>query len=153
VISSFRLLCAVCGDRIASGVICGPCSASIGIFDSLFCGTCAARLPDGRKTCHTDAPYLLDAAASYDDDAVRVLVHTLKFQEVEAAAAPVADILADYIKKIGAKLDGYIVTPVPLSVRCRRRAARGEAHTQKSVTPYPKVARVFCLGATAGEYP
>jgi len=50
-------------------------------FDTLFCGICAAPTSEPKKECHKDAAYILGAAGRYDDDALRALIHALKFQE------------------------------------------------------------------------
>lgn len=119
----FPPACVCCGDSIASGVICAACRQSIDEFDTLFCGTCLARLPEQRKICHKDAPFLLGAAGGYDDEALRTLIHALKFQGVEAAAEPLAEILSEYIARIGLDLRDYIATAIPLSTQ--RARARG----------------------------
>jgi ComF family protein len=119
----FPPACVACADSIPGGAICAPCRKSIDGFDTLFCGTCAARLPDQKKVCHKDAPYLLGAAAAYDDEPLRALIHALKFQGVESAAEPLAEILAEYVLRLGLDLTEYIVTPIPLSAK--RARARG----------------------------
>jgi ComF family protein len=124
-------VCVACGDSIARGVLCATCRQGIVGFDTLFCGTCAARLPDQKKICHKDAPFMLGAAGPYDDDALRALIHALKFQGIAAAAEPLAEILAAYVVRLGLDLGGdsggsggaWTVTPVPLSPQ--RARARG----------------------------
>ena len=119
----FPPTCVACGHIIPSGVICDACINSIDGFDTLFCGTCAARLPDQKKICHKDAPYLLGAAASYHDEPLRALIHALKFQGVAGAAQPLADILVAYAARLRLDLTHYITTPLPLSAQ--RARARG----------------------------
>jgi ComF family protein len=132
----FPPTCVGCGDSIANGVICDSCKNSIVGFDTLFCGTCAARLPEQKKICHKNAPYLLGAAAAYDDESLRALIHALKFQGIEAAAAPLADMLAKYIKRLPLDLQNYIVTPVPLSVK--RARARGFNQSALIARPFAR---------------
>jgi ComF family protein len=125
----FPPVCVACGDSIAHGVLCATCRQGIVGFDTLFCGTCAARLPDQKKICHKDAPFVLGAAAPYDDDALRAIIHALKFQGIGAAAEPLAEILAAYVARLGLDLGGdgasgaWTVTPMPLSPQ--RARARG----------------------------
>ena len=102
----FPPVCVGCGDSIAHGVLCATCLQGIVRFDTLFCGACAARLPDQKKICHKDAPFVLGAAAPYDDDALRALIHALKFQGIGAAAEPLAEILAAYVTRLGLDLGG-----------------------------------------------
>jgi ComF family protein len=121
----FPPTCVACGASIAHGVICPMCQYNIVGFDTLFCGTCAARFPDQKKICHKDAPFILGAAGPYDDDALRALIHALKFQGIGAAAEPLVEILLAYVSRLGLDLgDGaWTVTPVPLSPQ--RARARG----------------------------
>ena len=119
----FPPACVGCGDSLPAGVICDACLRGIDRFDTLFCGTCAARLPEQKKICHKDAPYMLGAAGAYDDEPLRALIHALKFQGMTAAAEPLAKILAEYIKRLDLDLAEYIVTPIPLSTQ--RARARG----------------------------
>ncbi|MGD1003744.1 MAG: ComF family protein [Minisyncoccia bacterium] len=147
----FPPACVGCGDSIAHGVLCAPCRQGIVGFDTLFCGTCAARLPDQKKICHKDAPFVLGAAAPYDDDALRALIHALKFQGIGAAAEPLAEILASYVARLGLDLDGgdssgaWTVTPVPLS----RERARARGFNQSALIAQP-LARA--LGAPFDEH-
>jgi len=105
--------------------MCDTCRQGIDIFDTLFCGTCAARLPEQKKICHKDAPYLLGAAGAYDDEPLRALIHALKFQGITGAAEPLAKILAKYVTrlKLNPGLRDHVVTSIPLSPQ--RARSRG----------------------------
>lgn len=129
----FPPACVACGDSLAHGVLCETCQHSIALFDTFFCGACTARLPDGKKICHKDAPFLLGAAAAYDDDALRALIHALKFQGIAAAAAPLAEILARYVKNLQLDLHEWIVAPIPLS----RERARARGFNQSELIAQP----------------
>jgi len=118
----FPPVCVGCGNSIARGVVCAVCLRSIDRFDTLFCGTCAARLPEQKKICHKDAPYILGAVGRYDD-VLRALIHALKFEGITGAADPLAEILAEYVARLGIDLRGFTVTPIPLSKQ--RHRARG----------------------------
>jgi ComF family protein len=142
----FPPACVSCGDSIARGVICLTCRQGIVGFDTLFCGTCVARLPDQKKICHKDAPFVLGAAAPYDDDALRALIHALKFQGIGAAAEPLAEILAAYVARLKLDLGGggaggdnnsaWTVTPVPLSPQ--RARARGFNQSALIAQPFAR---------------
>jgi ComF family protein len=119
----FPRACVGCGKHISAGAICEPCKKSIDVFGTLFCGTCAARLPELKKICHTAAPYILGAAGRYDDDPLRALIHALKFNGIAAAAKPLAEILAEYVTGLGIDLRSFTTTPLPLSKK--RLRARG----------------------------
>jgi ComF family protein len=132
----FPPACVACGDSIASSALCAACRQSIDIFDTLFCGTCAARLPEQKKICHKDAPYLLGAAGRYDDEPLRALIHALKFQGIEVAAEPLAEILVRYIARLNLDLNDFIVTPVPLSAQ--RARARGFNQSALIAAPFAR---------------
>lgn len=120
----FPPVCVGCGDSMAHGALCDACLASITIFNTLFCGACLARLPDGKKICHKDAPFRLGAAAAYDDPALAAAIHALKFQGIRAAAEPLAALLTRYADRVDAPFaGGYTVVPLPLSAE--RRRSRG----------------------------
>lgn len=121
--------CVGCGDSTGHGVLCATCRQGIATFDTLFCGKCAARLPDRKKICHKDSPFLLGAAGPYDDTTAQALIHALKFQGVAAAAEPLAEILSDYVRRLGLDLHEWIVTPVPLS----RERARARGFNQSAL--------------------
>lgn len=138
----FPPACVACGDSIAHGVICDVCLQSIDGFDTLFCGICAARLPEQRKICHKDAPYLLGAAGRYDDEALRALIHALKFRGITGAAEPLAEILAGYVARIGLDLQNFIVVPVPLSPK--RARARGFNQSALIARPFARALDIAC---------
>jgi ComF family protein len=119
----FPPVCVRCGDSIVSGAVCDACRAGVDIFNTLFCGTCNARLPEQKKTCHKNSPYMLGAAGSYDDATLQTLIHALKFQGIKGAALPLGEILAAYAKRLHLELADYTITPIPLSKE--RARARG----------------------------
>lgn len=149
----FPPICVACGDSTTRDVLCSTCRQSIAEFDTLFCGTCMARLPDQKKICHKDAPFILGAAAPYDDDALRALIHALKFQGIGAAAEPLAEILAAYVTQLGLSLDGdasgksdgWTVTPMPLS----RERVRARGFNQSTLIAQPFAC---ALGAPFDEH-
>ncbi len=132
----FPAACVGCGDSLPSGVICDACLQGVDRFDTLFCGTCAARLPERKKICHKDAPYLLGAAGAYDDEPLRALIHALKFQGMTGAAEPLAMILAHYIKRLDLDLAEFVVTPIPLSTQ--RARARGFNQSALIAKPFAR---------------
>ena len=115
--------CLVCGKNIENGVICEVCFREIPLFETLQCGICGARLPDRKKTCHPDIPYLLAAATSYDVSAVKTLIHKLKFRSMRKAAEPLGDLLFCYLTKLDLDLRTFSLVPVPLSRK--RKYERG----------------------------
>jgi len=102
--------------------ICGACLAESVVNTTLFCPICRARLPENKKTCHKKARYLLGAAASYSNSAVRRLIWKLKYKKQEAAAAAAAEILFRYINNLEFDFSKFIIVPVPLHrIRLRKR--------------------------------
>ena len=132
----FPPICVACRCSIDGGVLCAACRKSIRSFDTLFCGVCAARLPERKKVCHKDAQFMFGAAGRYDDDALRALIHALKFQGIAAAAEPLAEILAAYTEQLGIDLHGFIAIPVPLSEK--RARARGFNQSALIARPFAR---------------
>ncbi len=119
--------------------ICRACESNIPLNHALFCGKCGARLPAAaparvqraggstkaglpKKICHKDFPYLLGSATDYNNEAVRNLVHGLKFRFIRSASEPLGRLLARYTEELALPLRGYTTIPIPLSpARFRER--------------------------------
>ncbi len=111
----FPAYCLGCGGHSGnSEFLCPDCFLKISVNKTLFCGKCRARLPENKKICHLDFPYLLAAAAGYRDETVRELIHNLKFKGVKRAAKPLGEILIKYLKGLDLNLENYLIVPVPL---------------------------------------
>ncbi len=119
----FPSLCLNCRKGVKGGdVICASCFSAIPLNQTLFCGTCRARLADNKKICHKDSKFILGSAANYDNDAVKNLVHGLKFRYLRSAASPLAELLIRYFMDLGFSTFNFVVVPVPLSrERFRKR--------------------------------
>lgn len=108
--------CLGCRTKLLEGeALCEECFLKIGLYQTLFCGQCRARLPRPRKICHQNFPYLLGAAASYSNESVRNLILNLKFKGARQAAEPLIKLLAAYSKPIGLPWEKFLVIPIPLS--------------------------------------
>lgn len=101
--------------------LCADCALKIPVHQTFFCGVCSARLPEGKKICHQDSPFILGAAADYGNETVRGLVYALKFNGVKSAAIPLGNLMVSYLKPLLC-LETVIV-PVPLGKK--RLNARG----------------------------
>lgn len=124
----FPAHCVCCERNTENGaVICGKCLAGISLNRTLFCGKCGARLPNNAKICHKDFPFILGAATSYRNDAVKKLVHCLKFKYIEAAATPLSDLLIHYAEDLRMPLEKFLVIPVPLSSKRIRERGFNQA--------------------------
>lgn len=119
----FPPLCLNCRQSVKSGeAVCDLCFSNIKIFKTFFCGKCRLRLAESKKICHQDFPYLLGAAADYQNETVKYLVQNLKFGFVRSAARPLASLLVMCAEIIGYPLTGFVVAPIPLSkMRGRQR--------------------------------
>ncbi len=119
----FPSLCLNCRNNVKSGdVVCDKCFEAIPINQTLFCGKCRARLPDGKKICHKDSKFILGSASGYDNDAVKNLIHGLKFQYLRSAAAPLGELIIRYFTNLKLSTFNFTVIPLPLSSeRLRKR--------------------------------
>ncbi len=124
----FPMVCLGCKKYVAGGtVICSDCFQKISRNQKLFCGKCRARLPDGKKICHSDFPYLLGAVGSYGDEILQNLIHALKFNYVKLAASPLGKLLIDYVTGLNLEPEKFIVLPIPLSKQRLRKRGFNQA--------------------------
>jgi ComF family protein len=123
----------------ASSALCGGCRGKITIARTLFCGECGGHLFNGKPICHPDFPYILGAAAKYDDPALQALVQALKFRGTRRAVEPLASIIKEYLVGVGMRFDGFTgftVVPVPLS----RERLRSRGFNQAELLARPVAA-------------
>lgn len=118
--------CVGCGMYLTEdGALCPICRDAITLDDVLRCGRCGARLPNGKKICHFDVPYVLGAATNYREPAVRGLIHALKFSGVRISAGVLAGLMSDYASRVKDWLPApqdAVVVPIPLGAyRFRER--------------------------------
>lgn len=100
--------------------ICETCFRKINFSSGLLCGKCFARIPEGKKICHKDFPYILGAASLYEDEIVRKLIYGLKFQCIKEAGVSLARILLQFARSVPVKWENFIVIPTPLSATRER---------------------------------
>jgi len=102
--------------------LCAACFSSIHPHNTMLCAACGARLPENKKVCHRDMPYILAAAAPYKDDVVQELIHALKYRALSAASVPLAHIMLAYLRELEIDFSKFVIVPVPLhSTRKRMR--------------------------------
>jgi ComF family protein len=151
----FPPTCIACRHRIARGVVCDACFATIDLNPALMCGECHAWLappatPSAKfgaagksataafaSPCHPDFPFVLGGAGRYDNPVLQSLIHHLKFRSLTAAAEPLSDLLVRYAERMGVVSgsgDGdtsFISTAaadfavIPIPLSRRRRRSRG----------------------------
>lgn len=118
--------CEICATRIKEENLpaCERCIRSILLFSSFFCPQCGARVPAGEKPCG-HARYLLASATSYEQEHVRILVHSLKYEGNERIAELFSYILFEYLKRIlplhAIDFSDYDIIPVPLHKKKERK--------------------------------
>lgn len=111
----FPKLCVVCRrDLEESEHICKDCSFKIVRLNTLFCGKCRARLPEAKKICHKEFPYILGATSSYSNETIKELIYALKFKFLKEAAWPMSIEAAEYFNKVIGPKNDFLVTSVPL---------------------------------------
>ena len=124
----FPSRCAGCSELTGKGpALCEKCARSLQTYDSLFCGVCMARLPEGKKICHPDSPFILGAAINYHSGAAGALIRELKFKRNKKIAKFLADLLASYLKKLPLTLSSYEILAMPLSSARQRERGFNQA--------------------------
>ena len=124
----FPSRCAGCSELTGKGpALCEKCAPSLQTYDSLFCGRCMARLPEGKKICHLDSPFILGAAINYHSGAAGALIRELKFKRNKKIAKFLADLLASYLKKLPFTLSSYEILAMPLSSARQRERGFNQA--------------------------
>ncbi len=117
----FPPLCVVCETVVAdlrkTYNLCAACEENIKLGDALECAICGARLPDGKKICHPESPYLLAAAAKYENETVQRLIWQLKYRGQTVAARPLAHLMSRYWKEVANQTKNPLVIPLPLHRR------------------------------------
>lgn len=108
-------------DRFA--LICGGCFSKISFASAVFCPRCFRRRPKATN-CPSCAPKLhikiLAAAASYEDEKIRTLIHKLKYDRLKELAHPLAEFLINYLRLAAPRWcrdKSLTLIPVPLHKR------------------------------------
>lgn len=105
--------------------LCAACASKIVLNDSLFCAVCGRRLPENKKICHRESPFILAAAGSYGDKTVSCLIGLLKYRKIKSAALPLAEILSRYLKNLDKNyqlgIENFCLVAVPLHWRKRKQ--------------------------------
>lgn len=131
-------ICAVCQGRIITP------AASMGrpgIYRSV-CPDCFASIPLRRGLVHgSEFSFVLGAATDYENPVAQSLIHALKFRGIRSAAAPLGDLLYDYVSAKGVATaagsppfdldrlaaENFLVVPIPLSRRRERTRGYNQA--------------------------
>ncbi|MBI4992504.1 MAG: ComF family protein [Candidatus Harrisonbacteria bacterium] len=129
----FPSVCVNCkkdfSDEKQNNLLCQDCLKKIAINTTLFCGQCQARLPENKKICHKNFPYLLGAATNFNDP-IRNLIHQFKYRHWKRAELPIADIIKIYLgnlKLTSRQIKNWTVLPVPLHKNRERNRGFNQA--------------------------
>jgi competence protein ComFC len=118
----FPPLCLNC-RKTSENDLCPACRNTIQINTSLFCPVCGLRLADNKRVCHKDSQYLLAAATSYNNEAVRSLLKLFKFKKWRRLQEPLGEILIRYLENWKLEIGNFVALPIPLHPD--REAERG----------------------------
>lgn len=104
--------------------ICQKCFIAIPLNNSSFCPICFKRLPSNSKICnhpfkqHSQYPYILAPACSYQDQTIQNLIHFYKYESYQNIAVILSKILDIYLKKSQLlelfNSQNLIIIPIPL---------------------------------------
>ncbi len=123
----FPPICAVCratvSDLRKTYNLCAECEEKIHLKTGFECAVCGARLPEGKKICHRETPYILAASAKYEDKNLQRLIWQLKYQNQTASARPLVHLMTRYWLELGIKFENALIIPIPL--HRRRLKSRG----------------------------
>jgi ComF family protein len=121
-------LCSTPLTNISRLPVCPSCLVAMTPLQGATCEICGERLSGVSVSqsqtcpaCQELRPHFVKAAAygAYDAE-LRELIHLLKYEQVEPAAAVLGRMLAQAIHKLGPIADSILVVPVPL-YRSKRR--------------------------------
>lgn len=122
----FPPICFGCKNHLENRdkFICDACLGSIKINNTLFCPMCQARLPENKRICNhgleknEEFPYLLAAAANYDNKIIQDVIHSYKYTYFDKLSSALGAILTDYLNSVirnsKFEIKNFSVTYIPL---------------------------------------
>ena len=84
-------------------------------------------MAENKRICHYDSPYLLAAAANYDNSVIKNLIHYFKYQSFENLAPILGKIIINYIENCKLRIENFIIVPIPLHHRRERERGFNQA--------------------------
>ncbi len=156
----FPPVCLHCKRTIAkqNDWLCENCRNSILYYNTFFCSVCKARLPEFKKICHPDAPFIMAGAMDYKNPAVRSLIHFFKYAGFESLGNLLGAKLANYFKEINDgrfKKENSVIVPMPLDfIKERQRGFNQSLLLAESVSANSGIPMVaHCLKRTPSSKP
>ncbi len=122
----FPLRCLGCGRE--GSVLCPSCLPSLPRIELPFCQRCGIPDTEGNLcTACTNHPLSIDGIRSVFlfKGTARQLVLQFKYRHLKAAAAPLGQLMADYLR--AGPLPGEVIVPVPLHPKRQRRRGYNQA--------------------------
>lgn len=115
----FPPLCLGCkkllkSDEEKHDFICNECQLDIVIHNSFFCPKCKARVPDTSKICHKNSGYLLAATTDYQNQAIKNLIWSFKYQGWQNISNFLKCLIEKYLDKLQFNFKNYVLVPIPL---------------------------------------
>jgi ComF family protein len=83
---------------------------------NLICDSCRKSIEINKILFRPSPGFLLAAASSYENEALKNLIHYFKYEKFMAAGKPLEEILIEYLKNIfiGLDLSNSVIIPIPL---------------------------------------
>ena len=93
---------------------CDNCLSKIVIHTALFCPVCKARVPETKKICHKDSPFLLGAATEYNG-LTKAIIHQFKYKKWTKISSLAGRFLIHYFNRLGPlNFQNFSFAPIPL---------------------------------------
>ena len=124
--------CIPCGKKLPSSSqfvsACDECIARIPIRSGFTCSMCGARQASLHNECHKSA-IVIAAATDYTNREAQMLIHALKYDQVQTAVQPLVEILMWYIASREELLahNGFVLVPIPLHAKKMRERGFNQA--------------------------
>jgi len=123
--------------------LCPDCQKSIEIFDSFYCPVCKKRLPDGKicEDCRRKTKlFRFFAAAPYDNNLTKELIHKLKYSFVKDISKDLAIPIVNFLKSLNSDFSEFLIIPVPLhKSRLRWRGFNQANEIAKEISKFLKI--------------
>ena len=152
----FPPLCIACKKHLSAKkqrtlFLCNDCEKQITAASGFSCPRCGGRLPAGRhglptlrNTCHPEEKFILAAATSFSNEAVRALIHALKYNNMKGALVPLHSIIKRYVNTWMSDILVASNVPVLIPVPLHRRRERVRGFNQAVLIAETLIFNVGC---------
>ncbi len=126
----FPPLCLNCQKYLNTNkFLCNDCFGAIKLNSAPFCPVCRKRLAENKICRHGRQrfSYILAAAGSYNDPVLRNLIHYYKYESFKNLTPFLGELLFNYLKSTGLKLENFIIAPIPLHPGRERKRGFNQA--------------------------